>query len=284
MILVSGATGNVGGELVAALAREGRPVRALVRGEPAPGRLPEGAEPVVGDLNDPASLRPALDGVRGAFLLPGYADMPGALAELRAAGVAHVVLLSSISVPDGDLGNAVSRFMIRSEEAVREADLPWTILRPSGFMSNTFQWKGQLAAGDVVEDAFGDVAIASVDPYDIGAVAARVLLDKEHVGQTYALSGPRALLPGDRLRLLGEALGRELTFVGLSDAEARRRMDGTMPEEYVEAFFRYYGQGSEHALDDSVVRPGVRQVLGRGPREFAQWARAHAGEFTDPKA
>ncbi|MFJ5261673.1 NAD(P)H-binding protein [Streptomyces sp. NPDC088387] len=279
MILVSGATGNVGGELVAELARTGRPVRALVRREPAAGTLPEGAEAAVGDLNDPASLRGAvLDGVRGAFLLPGYADMPGVLAELRAAGVEHVVLLSSIAAPDGDLENAISRFMIHSEAAVRESGVPWTILRPSGFMSNTFQWKGQLAAGDVVEDAFGDVAVANVDPYDIGAAAARVLLDKEHTGQAYALSGPAALLPADRIRILGEALGRPLAFVGLSHEEARRRMEGTMPQEYVDAFFRYYAEGT---LDDSVVRPGVRQLLGREPRTFEQWAKAHVSDFTN---
>ncbi|MGC0330315.1 uncharacterized protein YbjT (DUF2867 family) [Streptomyces sp. SAI-170] len=276
MILVTGATGHVGGELVAELARTGRPVRALARRAPAAGTLPEGAEAAVGDLNDPASLRPALEGVEGVFLLPGYADMPGVLAELGTAGVKHVVLLSSIAAPDGDLDNAISRFMIRSEEAVRAADVPWTILRPSGFMSNTFQWQGQLAAGDEVRDAFGGVRVAMVDPYDIAAVAARVLLDADHFGAAHALSGPEALLPADRVRILGEVLGRPLTFVGLTDEEARAGMEGSMPQEYVDAFFRYYAEGT---LDDSIVRPGVREVLGREPRTFAQWARAHAQNF-----
>ncbi|GAA3794893.1 NAD(P)H-binding protein [Streptomyces phyllanthi] len=276
MILVTGATGNVGGELVAQLAEAGRAVRALVRRTDAGNALPRGAEAVAGDLNDPKSLRPALDGVRGVFLLPGYADMPGTLAELRAAGVEHVVLLSSIAAPDGDLDNAISRFMILSEEAVSGSGVPWTILRPSGFMSNTFRWNGQLAAGDVVRDAFGGVAVANVDPYDIAAVAARVLLDKDHFGRAHALSGPEALLPADRVRRLGRVLGRPLRFVGLSDEEARREMEGTMPQEYIDAFFRYYADGT---LDDSVVRPGVAEVLGRQPRTFDQWAEAHAGDF-----
>lgn len=279
MILVTGATGHVGGELVTALARSGRPVRALLRKPAAADALPDGAESAVGDLDRPASLRSALDGARGLFLLPGYADMPGLLAEARAAGVEHVVLLSSIAAPDGDLDNAISRFMIRSEEAVRAGGVPWTILRPSGFMSNTLQWTGQLAAGDEVREAFPDVAVAMVDPYDIAAVAARVLLDPDHFGRAHALSGPEALRPADRVRVLGRVLDRPLRFTGLSDDEARRTMEGSVPPEYIEAFFRYYADGT---LDDSVVRPTVRNLLGRGPRTFAEWATAHAGAFRRP--
>ncbi len=93
MILVTGATGNVGGELVRQLAEAGQPVRALTRGD-AQGGFPPGVQVVPGDLNDPASLRPALHGATGVFLLPGYADMTGVLAEARQAGVAKVAQLS----------------------------------------------------------------------------------------------------------------------------------------------------------------------------------------------
>src|SRR6185437_5489832 len=97
MYLVTGSTGNVGSAVVAALAAVGQPVRALVR-------KPRGdaSGQVVGDLDDPASLRPALDGATGVFLLPGYADMPGILAEVVRAGVGKVVLLSGSSAPSGD--------------------------------------------------------------------------------------------------------------------------------------------------------------------------------------
>ncbi|MFF8287829.1 NAD(P)H-binding protein [Streptomyces sp. NPDC016309] len=276
MILVTGATGHVGGELTARLAGSGRPVRALVRNAAEP---PAGAQAAVGDLNRPASLRDALDGVRAVFLLPGYADMPGLLAEFARAGVEHVVLLSSIAAPDGDMDNAISRFMILSEEAVRDSGLPWTILRPSGFMSNTFQWTAQLAAGDLVRAPFPDVAVAMIDPYDIAAVAAHVLLDPGQFGRAHAVSGPEPLLPADRVRILGEVLGRPLRFEGLSDAEARKEMesDGT-PPEYIDAFFRYYADGT---LDDSRVRPTVAELLGRPPRTFDQWARAHADAFQE---
>ena len=122
MFLVTGATGNVGGELVRALAEAGRRVRALTRGGDQPA-FPPGTEAVAGDLNDPASLRPALDGAEGVFLLSGYADMAGVLAEARRAGVATVVQLSGMSAGSGDQSNAITRYMAGSEQAVRECGL-----------------------------------------------------------------------------------------------------------------------------------------------------------------
>src|SRR5690242_14997734 len=118
MILVTGATGNVGGELVATLAASGRPVRALVR-DIARASLPANVEVDAGDLNHPASLGTALDAVHAVFLLGGYRDMPAVLAEIREAGVEHVVLLSSRSVIDGDPGNAIVRMWNDAEGAVR---------------------------------------------------------------------------------------------------------------------------------------------------------------------
>lgn len=271
MYLVTGATGNIGAELVRALAGAGEPVRALVRS--ADAALPDGAVAVVGDLNEPASLRPALAGVTGVFLLPGYRDMPGVLAEARAAGVRRVVQLSGGSAGSGDLTNAVTAYMIRTEEAVRESGLPATVLRPSGFMSNTLRWLPQLQAGDVVRDAFPDVAVAMIDPADIATVAAAALTSDEHAGQVYRLSGPEPLRPADLVRVLAEVLERPLTFEGLPDDQARAEMSQAMPPEYVDAFFRFYADGE---LDESPVLPTVREVTGREPRTFEQWARAHA--------
>jgi uncharacterized protein YbjT (DUF2867 family) len=275
MILVSGATGNIGAELVRTLAEAGEPVRALVR-DPA-AALPDGAEPVTGDLDQPQTLRAALAGVRGVFLLPGYRDMPGLLGEVGAAGVERVVLLSGGSAGSGDLTNAVSRYMIRSEEAVRDSGLPASILRPSGFMSNTLRWLPQLRAGDVVRDAFPNVAVAMIDPADIAAVAAVALTTAGHDGQVYRLSGPQPLRPADRVRILAEVLGRPLRFQGQSDDEARVEMSQAMPAEYVDAFFRFYADGE---LDESPVLPTVEQVTERPPRSFEQWARAHTAAFS----
>jgi uncharacterized protein YbjT (DUF2867 family) len=275
MFLVTGATGNIGAEVVGALTAAGQRVRALVRsGRPA--GLPPGVEAVAGDLNRPTSLAEALAGVRGLFLLPGYEDMEGVVAQARRAGVQRTVLLSGSSAASGDTGNAVSAYMIRSEDAVRQSGLPFTILRPFGFMSNALRWRDQLQAGDVVVEPFADVAVAVIDPADIGAVAASALLDPAHEGRSYVLSGPEALTPADRARILGAVLGRALRLEPQSNEDARAQMTSQMPVEYVDAFFDFYVDGS---LDESQVQPTVREVLGREPRTFEQWAAAHADAF-----
>lgn len=169
--------------------------------------LPAGVEAVAGDLNRPGSLADALAGVRGVFLLPGYEDMDGVLAEVRRAGVERVVLLSGSSAASADTSNAVSAYMIRSEEAVRESEVPFTILRPFGFMSNALRCRDQLKTGDVVREPFAGVAVAMIDPYDLAAVAAAALLADGHKGRCYVLSGPHALLPADRVRILARRWG-----------------------------------------------------------------------------
>lgn len=274
MILVAGAAGNVGGELVRVLADAGESVRGLVRD----GRehdLPAGVEAATGDLNQPASLREALRGVTGVFLLPGYQHMPGVLAEIGRSGAQRVVLLSGSSAADRDMSNAITRYMVASENAVRRSGTPWTILRPSGFASNALQWVPQLKAGDVVRAPFGGVRVAVIDPYDIAAVAAKALTSAGQ-GHVYRLTGPRAMLPADRVRVLGTVLGRDLRFETQPDTEARAEMSAAMPAEYVDAFFSFYGDGT---LDDSAVLPTVQEVTGAPPRTFEQWATAHAGAF-----
>ncbi|MBT2208724.1 NAD(P)H-binding protein [Actinomadura sp. NEAU-AAG7] len=275
MILVTGATGNVGAEVVRALVAAGEPVRAVVR-NPDTARLPDGVEPAAGDLDRPETMTAALKGTRAAFLLPGYADMPGLAAEARRAGVERVVLLSGGSAASGDMSNAVTRFMAASEAAVRDSGLPWTFLRPSAFMSNALRWLPQLRSGDRVRVPFPDVRVASVDPHDIGAVAARALLSDDHRGEILQPTGPVAMLPAEQVAVLAEALGRDLEFVGLTDEEARADLLATTPPEYVDAFFDFYVKGT---LDESIVRSTVRDVTGRAPRTFEQWAQAHTNDF-----
>lgn len=273
MILVTGAGGNIGSELTRILARGGHPVRALVRTERP---LPDGVEGVTGDLDEPASLKTALAGVRGVFLLGGYQDLAGTLSVMRDAGVEQLTLLSSRSVVGGHADNAVAGTHMAAEATVRASDLIWTFLRPSGFMSNTLQWVPQLRAGDVVREPFANVPVAMIDPYDIAAVAAESLTSPGHEGRAYALTGPEALRPADRLRILGELLGRELRLEPLADKEARETMSAEMPAKHVDAFFRFFADGE---FDDSGVTTAVRDLTGREPRGFADWARAHLAAF-----
>jgi uncharacterized protein YbjT (DUF2867 family) len=276
MILVTGATGNVGAELVRALVDAGEEVRALIRSDGGDSQLPTGVDGFVGDLNRPETVTPGLEGVRAAHLLSGYADMPGLLAEIRRAGVERVTLQSSSAVPGGDMGNAVARYHILSEKAVRESGVAWTFLQPNSFMSNTLEWASQLRDGDVVRAPFPEVRVATIDPRDVAAVAAEALLSGEHDGRTYRLSGPESLLPADRLAILARVLGRDLRFEGQSNEEARREMSDRMPAEYVDAFFSFFVDGT---LDESEVLSTVEQVIGRAPRTFEEWAHTHSEAF-----
>lgn len=277
MVLVTGATGNAGGAVVRALARDGRAVRALVREQRQAASWPEGVEPVIGDLNRAESLRRVLDGVRGVFMLSGYGELEQSLAEMRRAGVERVVLLSSSAAPGGDLDNAVARYHILSERAVRESGLAWTFLQPNSFMSNTLRWKPQLDDGDVVRLPFAGVRIASIDPDDLGAVAAVALTSGDHDGRSYRLSGPESLLPADMVRILANVLGRELRFEPQPDAEARAEMRERLPAEYVDAFFKFFVDGE---LDESQVLGTVEEITGRKPRRFEHWARANSDAFS----
>lgn len=274
MFLVTGATGNVGREVAVALAAAGHPVRALVRDPDS--AVPGGVEPVEGDLARPAPLGPALAGVDGVFLLPGYAAGTDLLPRIEEAGVQTVVQLSSSAAASGDDSNAITSYMIASERAVTTSALWWTVLRPFGFMSNTLRWVDELRSGDVVREPFPDVAVAMVDPADIGEVAALALVEEGHNRQTYVLSGPDPLLPGDRLAALGRALGRELTLDGLDPAEARDELFRTMPEAYAAAMLDYFAEGN---LDESTPDPTVSRLLGRPARRFETWLTEHVHEF-----
>lgn len=275
MIVVTGATGNVGGELVAALAARDQQVRAVVR-RPQGATLPAGVEVVRGDLELPESLTPALDGARAVFLLGGWGDMPGLLRRVAGAGVEHVVLLTSRCVVDGKADNPVTRMWLDSEAAVRDSGIEWTILRPSSFHANALRWLPQLQTGNVVQAPWPNVAVASIDPADIAAAAATALTETGHEHATYSLSGPEPLTPGQQVATLAEVLGRPLRYQPMSDADARSRMAADTPAPFIEAFFRFYSQGE---FDDSRVLDTVQRITSRTPGRFADGARAHADAF-----
>ena len=209
-------------------------------------------------------------------MLSGYEGLTETLANMRDADVERIVLLSSSAAPGGDLTNAVARYHILSEQAVRESGLAWTFLQPNSFMTNTLRWIPQLREGDLIRAPFADVGIATIDPADIGAIAAKALASSQLEGRSLRLSGPEALYPADRVRILGSSLGRELRFEAQSNQAAREEMSSTMPGEYVDAFFSFFVEGT---IDETTVLPTVGEILGREPGSFERWVATHADAF-----
>ncbi|QFZ18962.1 NAD(P)H-binding protein [Saccharothrix syringae] len=271
MIVVTGATGNVGRPLVRALAEAGEQVTAVARKQ---ADVPAGVRFAQADLIEPGSLKPALDGASALFLLTSAEFLAGGdirevVEVVRAAGVGRVVLLSSQGVGTG-------RHPAGLEDAVKGAGPEWTVLRPGNFDSNALQWAGSVRAHRTVAAPFGDVALPAVDPADIAEVAAAALREPGHGGRTYTLTGPVAVSPRQQAAVIGEVLGEPVRFVELSRAEARERMLAHMPEPVVEATLGILGEPS---ADERRVSPDVARVLGRPARAFAEWVARNRAAF-----
>ncbi|MFE0675438.1 NAD(P)H-binding protein [Streptomyces sp. NPDC058867] len=282
MILVTGATGTVGGTVAERL--RGRvPLRLLTRGPDRAGHL---AGPQVdvraGDFDDPASLRPALAGVTVALLVTAdpltHAHDERFLAAAREAGVRHVVKLSALAVTDPDATDLITRWQRGTERLLRESGLAWTLLRPRAFMTNTLGWAISVRAEGVVRAACGDAVNATVDPRDIAEVAALVLLDPEaHAGRAYPLTGPEAVSAVEQTEILAGLLQRPVAFAELTEAEARRRLLVRYPAPIAEALAESAARGRAGAK--AQVDPTLAELLGRPAGSYRQWATDHLAAF-----
>ncbi|WP_431893953.1 NAD(P)H-binding protein [Nonomuraea sp. bgisy101] len=269
-ILVTGATGTVGRHIVSQLAEAGHSVRALTR-DPGRASFPEGVEVVAGDLSVTDTLQAAFDGVTAVHLInfggDDYAPLPNGqeIVDLaRKAGVRRVTVLGGWD--ESTL-----------EPALRAGDLPWTYIRPTEFMSNSLKWADAVRTEGAVHEPFGDATTALVHEADIAAVAATALVEDGHGGKIYGLTGPERLTTRDKVRLIGEALGREIPFVELTPEQAKERMaaEGT-PQEMIDFLLDVFGNVPVEA---NIVNSVVFDVTGRAPRTFAQWAAENADSF-----
>ena len=267
-ILVTGATGTVGCEVVHHLRATGRRVRALTR-RPDRADLPAGVGVVGGDLDDPGSLGPALDGVDAVHLISfgsngTLADPVGLAAEIREAGVARCTVL--VDWDDDALVPALS-----------EAGLPVTHLLPVEFMANKVADWASVARAEGVVVEITDRPSPLVHETDIGAVAAVALTVTGWEDQTLVLTGPEALRPSEQVAILAEATGRPLRFEQRSPTEAAEHWRAAGVTEEMIAFkleLEAMDVGEFARVHDTVDR-----VLGRPATTFADWARSHADEF-----
>ncbi|MFD7407955.1 SDR family oxidoreductase [Streptomyces sp. NPDC059866] len=278
MIVVTGATGNVGRPLTRALAEAGQQVTAVSRHAAA---VPDGVRHVAADLAEPAGLEPALAGAKALFLLlSGDMHAAGAspanvIDQAAASGVRRVVLLSTQGVATRPFGP--TRIAMRAlEDVLRESGLDWSILRPGGFASNALWWAESIRARRVVAAPFGDVGVPIIDPADIAETAAVCLLDERHSGGVYELTGPEVITPRQQAEAIAAALGSPVRFHDLTRDEAKAAMAESMPAELAEDTLDILGSPSPAELR---VSPDVQRVLGRAPRTFADWAARNVAAF-----
>ncbi|QIY53617.1 NAD(P)H-binding protein [Streptomyces sp. RPA4-5] len=278
MIVVTGATGNIGRPLTQALAAAGQQVTAVSRHTAA---VPNGVRHVAADLAEPAGLKPALAGAKALFLLlSGDLHAAGArpaeiISQAAASGVRRVVLLSTLGVVTRPFGP--TRIAMRAlEDMLRESGLEWAILRPGGFASNALWWAESVRAQQVVAAPFGDVGVPIIDPADIAEVAAACLLEDRHSGGAYELTGPEVITPRQQAEALAGALGSPVRFHELTRDEAKAAMTQSMPAELADDTLDILGSPSPAELR---VSPDVQRVLGRAPRPFADWAARNVTAF-----
>ncbi len=279
MILVIGATGTVGRQVVAQLGERGNVVRAVAR-DPAGARLPAGVEVVQADLTEPGTLEPYLDGVAAVFLVWPFtsaemaADLAPRATAVLARRVPRIVFLSaSAAAAEPDSSWA------RVERLIEESGAQWTFLRPTGFASNTLIWADQIRTG-TVRWPYGTAVRSLIHERDLAAVAVRAFTEDGHIGKRYLLTGPEAISQAEQVAIIGEATGRAVRWEELTPEEARERLALAWGDRSF----------ADHALAswaEMVSRPepvtsAVTEITGVAARTFRQWAHDHSGDFRPP--
>jgi uncharacterized protein YbjT (DUF2867 family) len=280
MIVVTGATGNVGRALVRTLAEAGEQVIAVSRRLTA-ADVPAGVECRRADVARPAQLATAFDGADALFLMDTgvnahLIDTRDVLDTARSAGIGRVVLLSSQGVATRPESPSHGGMMQSIEAAVLRSDMDWTILRPSGFASNTYAWADSVRSGRIVAAPFGDVGMPVIDPDDIACVAAVALRRPGHAESIYELTGPALITPRQQTATISDALGEPVRFVEQTREEAREQMLHFMPAPVTETTLDVLGTPTPA---EQRISPDVERVLDRPPRSYADWIRCHIAAF-----
>lgn len=276
MILVTGATGNIGSALLKELHAHGAgPLRGLTRNA-AQAAFPEGVEAVRGDFAEPASLKAALEGVHALFLVSRLGPDADILEAARQAGVEHVVLVSSITaLTHPHLVPAQENLAV--EQLLKESGMTWTILRPTQFASNTLMWATSVREHETVLAPYADTALPTIHPADIASVARVALTEPGHQGRTYALTGPEPVSARRQVEAIAAALGREVPFAEISRLQAHARMAAVFGAEAADAVLDITGGDVTDEL--LAVRDTVPQVTGSPARPFRQWVTENAASF-----
>ncbi|GAA0357125.1 NAD(P)H-binding protein [Bacillus horti] len=270
-ILVTGATGTVGRHVVDQLLKKGVEVRAVSR-NPEKASLPSGVEVVAGDLAAPDSLEEALQDVEGLYLILS-SDQAGPVLQTDTSiikmaadkGVKKIVVLMDYD------GNPV-------EYVVQDSGMEWTLIKPVEFMANVLDdWQESIRTEGVVRVPFADALSARIHEADIAAVAVTSLTEEGHSGQSYYVTGPEVFSRAETVKKMAEAIGKEISFIELSEEEARQgwKEQGFQDEDI--DFFVEMGKNPPEV--GYTVLPTVEQVTGQPARTFAQWLSENKHKF-----
>lgn len=286
MILLTGVTGKTGGAAAKELLNKGVPCRALVRDEDKAAELKAaGAELVVGDLADKASVQKAMEGVEKATLILANSeqqkDMELQFVDLAAeAGVKHIVKLSSPEALD-DAVSPIPALHYEVEQHLKNSDLAWTMIRPSFFMQNLLGNGVTIKSMGKFFLPMGDGITVMIDCRDIGASIAAVLAGEGHEGQSYEISGLELLNFHQVAEQFSEVLGRKIEYVDQDPAAYRESIAPYMTSEWhLNAVCHLFSE-----IVSGVVPPKVtntfEELVGREPITFQQFVRDYIFVYQD---
>jgi uncharacterized protein YbjT (DUF2867 family) len=289
-ILVTAATGNIGREIVAALAgRDGVDVLAGTRRADEAAKQLEGLKGVRAvelDMDRADALTKALEGVDAVCQVSPLSPLIGEqtrrfVAAARDAGVKHVVRSSLIGADEPDpISEGV--WHKEADDALRASGVPYTILRPTQYFQNfvSFGTAKTVKEQGAIYLPLAEAAVANIDTRDIGEIAARVVLAEggAHIGKEYTLTGGEATTMHDVAAAIGEAIGKAVRYVPVSEEQTRERMLGAgLPGVIVEAILGWFAYC--RAGRAAQVIPDAEQLLGKKPRTVRQFAQDYAHRF-----
>nr|MBI3612775.1 SDR family oxidoreductase [Nitrospirota bacterium] len=281
MILITGATGTVGSELVKQLVEARQKVRVLVRDPAKALKFGNAVEVVKGDLSKPETLGAAFAGVDKAFVLsvgPELATLEGnAYDAAKRAGTKHIVKLSAVGIETDFFAEAPgATWHYESESRLRGLGVAWTILRPGPFASNVINFWGIKQRGGLFLPT-SNGKDTHIDPRDIAAVAVKVLTTPGHEGKIYELTGPELLSYAEVVQKIADVTGKPLKFVDAPEAAWRQEMlSAGFPPPMVDTLLVYFASVKAGRW---YVTSTVAELLGRPARSFDEWGRDHVAEL-----
>ncbi|MFD1545128.1 NAD(P)H-binding protein [Nonomuraea guangzhouensis] len=269
--LVTGARGAVATELIALLRRRGLPVR------PA-SRQPVDSSIATCDLSDPATFPAALAGVTSVFLYAEPSHIDAFVKEATAAGVEHIVLLSSSSVlaPDAQ-ASPLAKSHLDVERAVTAAPVRGTLLRPGTFAGNALAWSWPVKAGNPVSLPFPNSSNDPIHEADIAEAAAAVLTDPALAGRPYWLTGPESITFAEQIAILSHVTGTDIAIKNVTREEWKAEMADYIPEAFADSLLDWWQSNDGVPAE---ITTDLERLIGRPGRTFATWAADHVGDFT----